>query len=164
MEWNRKDCGEFIKSRKYCLRNHKSNAGYDLWKHLRQTRNSFKGSRQERLVLCLSTSSDLSSWRVPLSDPKCCWSLTLSTMSTGWRCWRVPKQGQFFVAATGRKPAPIIITISANCGDGSVTVSFDMLHIVSLTPNCCSRPCQGQIPPNSLGLMLCVGACETGNE
>lgn len=73
MEWNRKDCGEFIKSRKCCLRNHKSNAGYDLWKHLQQTRNSFKGSRQERLVLCLSTSSDLSSWRVPLSDPKCCW-------------------------------------------------------------------------------------------
>lgn len=33
-----------------------------------------------------------------------------------------------------RKQAHIIITISANCGDGSVTVSVDMLHIVSITP------------------------------
>lgn len=65
-----------------------------------------------------------------------------------------PNVGPAHVAATERKPAPIIITISANCGDGSVTVSFDMLHIVSLTPNCCSRPCQGQIPQDSLGLML----------
>lgn len=45
------------------------------------------------------------------------------------------------VAATKRKQAHIIFTISANCGDGSVTASVDMLHIVSITPNCCSRPC-----------------------
>lgn len=45
------------------------------------------------------------------------------------------------VAAATRKQAHIIIMISANCGDGSVTVSVDMLHIVSITPNCCSRPC-----------------------
>lgn len=45
------------------------------------------------------------------------------------------------VAAAKRKQAHIIITISANSGDGSVTVSVDMLHIVSITPNCCSRPC-----------------------
>lgn len=44
-------------------------------------------------------------------------------------------------AAIERKQAHIIIMISANCGDGSVTVSVDMLHIVSITPNCCSRPC-----------------------
>lgn len=45
------------------------------------------------------------------------------------------------VAATKRKQAHIIITISANCSDGSVTASVHTLHIVSIIPNCCSRPC-----------------------
>lgn len=49
--------------------------------------------------------------------------------------------GASYCGSKQRKQACIIITISANCGDGSVTVSVDMLHIVSITPNCCSRPC-----------------------
>lgn len=48
--------------------------------------------------------------------------------------------GPVTAAPTEGKQAHFIIMISANCGDGSVTVSSDMLHIVSITPNCCSRP------------------------
>lgn len=145
---------EFIKSRKRCLRNRKSNGWHDLRKLLWPSDSLVKSSSQEEFSpLSRHQLWPFSTSWVLLLDPDCRCRLTLPATSTGWRCCRVPPQGQF-MSQQQRKTAPIIIAISANCGDGSVTVSFDTPHIVSLTPNCCSRPCQGRIPQNSPGLIL----------
>lgn len=86
----------------------------------------------------------------------CCW-VSLSVASTRWCCWCILyglAAGPVTAAPTEGKQAHITIMISANCGDGSVTGSFDMLHIVSITPNCCSRPWHRKILK-----MLCIWSC-----
>lgn len=83
-------------------------------------------------------------WEWPLQLLACLAPVSLSILSTRWRQRRVA-QPRVWALLPGRKQVHIIITISANCGDGSVTVSFDMLHIASITANCCSRPCRRKI-------------------
>lgn len=81
-----------------------------------------------------------------------CWAAAaaaLTVASTRWRCWCILRLAP--AAATEKVQAHIIIGVSANCGDGSVTVNFDRQHIVSITLICRSRPCHRQI--------LCVWSC-----
>lgn len=105
-QWNMKHCGELIKSRKCCLRNHKSNGGDDLRKHLWLTDNGFKGFSHERLALSPNTSSDLSTCSVVW--PRCSCRLNFPTTSTGWRCCRIPRQGQFMWQQLGEKQLPSV--------------------------------------------------------
>lgn len=93
-------------------------------------------------------------------DWRTCWWVTLPIMSTRWCCWCTewskPTTVPAFVVPTKRKQAHLVITISANWGDGSVTVSVDMVHIVSISLNCCSRPCHSKNTQNTPCLILWV--------
>lgn len=74
-------------------------------------------------------------------SPSIAGDLSLPVMSTRWCCWSViynhgratvHAQRQLVWRQQRENTAHIIITISANCGEGSITVSVDMLHIVSI--------------------------------
>lgn len=90
----------------------KSNSGYDLWNHLWLTHNDFKGSSQEIFVLCLNTSSDLFSWRVPLFHPERCLQSDLTRYAHTMALLPCPNVRPVYVAATERKQASVIITVT----------------------------------------------------
>lgn len=96
---------------------------------------------------------------VTLVAPSCC-RVRLPGASTRWCCWcilwpRVRAAVPVTVAATERKQAHIIITISANCGEWVLIccMLFQLLQTV--------------VPDHAIGKYSkfdVVGSCETWNE